>query len=214
LPALAPAASTSVTLSFTAPVTVGDYTMTVGLADANGIPLASAGAATGSFSLHVHVRYLVASVARLPQLLHRSEASMLIVQYSNLPAAGPDPHTYSLFWRATDPTTNQSVATGTSPLGSAAGAGGGTFFSLFNAPALRGTYKIAIELREGGVAVSDTQSITVEIAGPRSYPDDRSSATQPAPRGTPAPRPSGTPATPRPSPSGSPRGRASPTPPR
>jgi len=83
--------------------------------------------------------------------------------------------------------------------------GSGTFFSVFSAPALRGTYKISVELREAGKTVSDTQTITVEIAGPRSYPDDRDSAAQPAPRTTPPPRPSGT--SPRPSPSSTPRGR-------
>jgi beta-lactamase class A len=212
LPALAPAASASVTLAFTAPATVGDYTMTVGLADANGNPLAAAGAATGSFALHVHVQYLVSSVVRLPQLLHRSEASMLIVQYSNLPTAGAGPHTYTLFWQAIDPATSKSVASGTSPLGAAAGPGGGTFYSVFNAPAVRGTYKITMELREGGKTVSETQSIGVEIAGPRSYPDDRDAATPPVPRTSPIPRPSGATAAPRPSPSGTPRGRASPTP--
>lgn len=212
LPALAPAASTSLTLAFAAPTRVGEYTLTVGLADANGDPLAAAGAATGSFDFHVHPQYLVSSIARLPQLLHRSEASMLIVQYSNLPSAGGAPHTYSLFWQAIDPTTSKAVASGTSPLGAAAGPGGGTFYSLFNAPAVRGTYKIAMELREGGATVGETQSVTVEIAGPRSYPDDRGGAAQPAPRGSPIPRPSGATAQPRPSPSETPRGRPSPTP--
>jgi beta-lactamase class A len=211
LPGLAPAATAPVTLVFNAPPAVGDYTLTVGLADANGNALASAGAATGSFTFHVHVAYLVTSVVRLPQLVHRSEASLLIVQYSNLPAAGLDPHTYTLFWRAIDPATSKSVASGTSPLGTSLTAGSGTFFSLFNAPGLRGTYKIAMELREAGKSVSDTQTVTVEIAGPRSYPDDRDSAVQPAPRPTPPPRPSG--ATPRPVPSDTPRGRTpAPTP--
>ncbi|MDQ6857701.1 MAG: serine hydrolase [Chloroflexota bacterium] len=212
LPALAPAASTSLTLAFAAPAKVGDYTLTVGLADASGNPLAAAGAATGSFDFHVHPEYLVSSVARLPKLLHRSEASMLIVQYSNLPSAGTAAHTYSLFWQATDPATSKVVASGTSPLGAAAGPGGGTFYSLFNAPAVRGTYRIAMELREGGVTVSDTQSVTVEIAGPRTYPDDRGAATQPPPRGSPIPRPSGATPQPRPSPSATPRGRPSATP--
>jgi beta-lactamase class A len=205
LPALAPAATTPVTLIFTAPAAVGDYTLTVGLTDANGNALASAGAATGSFTFHVHVAYLVTSVAHVPQLVHRSEASLLIVQYSNLPAAGGDPHTYTLFWRAIDPATSKSVASGASPLGTSLIAGSGTFFSVFNAPALRGTYKIALELREAGKTVSDTQTVTVEIAGPRSYPDDRDSSVQPAPGNSPPPRPSG--ATPRPSPSNTPRGR-------
>lgn len=210
LPALAPAVTAGVTLSFIAPASVGDYTVTVGLADANGAGLASAGATTGSFNIHVHPTYLVASVTRVPQLLHRSEASLLIVQYSNLPAAGSGSHTYSLFWRAIDPATSKAVASGSSPLGVSIG-GSGTFFSLFNAPALRGTYRIAIELRESGRTVSDTQTVTVEIAGARTYPDDRDSAALPAPRSS--PRPSGAPSVPRSSPSGTPRGRApSPTP--
>jgi len=202
---LDPAATTPVTLAFTAPAAVGDYTFAVGLADVNGIALAAAGAATGSFTFHVHVAYLVSSVARVPLLVHRSEPSLLIVQYSNLPGAGSDPHTYTLFWRAIDPATSKSVASGSSPLGTSATVGNGTFFSVFNAPALRGTYKLAIELREGGKTVSETQTLTVEIAGPRSYPDDRDSAVQPAPRTTPVPRPSGV--SPRPSPSNTPRGR-------
>jgi beta-lactamase class A len=204
LPAVAPAATTAVNIAFSAPTAVGDYTMTVGLADANGAGLASAGAATGSFAIHVHPTYLVTSVTRVPQLVHRSEASLLIVQYSNLPAAAGVSHTYTLFWRATDPATSKSLASGSSPLGASV-AGSGTFFSLFNAPALRGTYKIAFELREAGKTVSDTQTVTVEIAGPRTYPDDRDSAAIPAPRST--PRPSGATGTPRPSPSGTPRGR-------
>jgi beta-lactamase class A len=205
LPALAPAATAPLTLAFTAPAAVGDYTLTVGLADASGNALASVGAATGSFTFHVHVAYLVAAIARVPLLVHRSEASLLIVQYSNLATAGADPHTYTLFWRAIDPATSKSVASGSSPLGTSGTVGSGMFFSVFNAPALRGTYKIAIELREAGKTVSDTQTLTVEIAGPRSYPDDRDSAVQPAPRTSPPPRPSG--ASPRPSPSSTPRGR-------
>jgi beta-lactamase class A len=205
LPPLAPAATTPVTLAFTAPAAVGDYTLTVGLADANGVALAAAGAATGSFTFHVHVAYLVTSVARVPLLVHRSEPSLLIVQYSNLPGAGSGPHTYTLFWRAIDPATSKSVASGSSPLGTSASVGNGTFFSVFDAPALRGTYKLAIELREAGKTVSDTQTLTVEIAGPRTYPDDRDSAALPAPRATPPPRPSG--ATPRPLPSSTPRGQ-------
>jgi beta-lactamase class A len=205
LPPLAPAATTPVTLAFTAPAAGGDYTLTVGRADANGVALAAAGAATGSFTFHVHVAYLVTSVARVPLLVHRSEPSLLIVQYSNLPGAGSGPHTYTLFWRAIDPATSKSVASGSSPLGTSASVGNGTFFSVFDAPALRGTYKLAIELREAGKTVSDTQTLTVEIAGPRTYPDDRDSAALPAPRATPPPRPSG--ATPRPLPSSTPRGQ-------
>src|SRR5207237_10256530 len=118
LPALAPAATATVNVTFGAPEAIGDYTMTIGLADATGNALAAAGAATGSFGFHVHVPFLVASVARIPQIVHRSEASLLIVQYSSLPAAGADSHAYTLFWRAIDPATNKALASGSSPLGS------------------------------------------------------------------------------------------------
>ncbi len=181
--------------------------------DANGTALASAGAATGSFTFHVHVPFLVAATTRIPQLVHRSEASLLIVQYSNLPPAGTDPHAYTLFWRAIDPATSKAVASGSSPLGTSLGPGGGTFFSLFNAPALRGTYRLAVELREGGRTVSDVQTVTIEIAGARTYPGDRDSvAPAPGPTGPRPSGPSGSPP-PRPSPSGTPIGRTpSPTP--
>jgi beta-lactamase class A len=214
LPALAPAASAPVGLAFTVPPEVGDYILTVGLVDASGRALSALGSATGSFTFRAHVPFLVNATSRIPQLLHRSEASLLIVQYSNLPVAGADPHTYTLFWRAIDPTTAKSVASGASPLGTSLGQGSGTFFSAIVAPALRGTYKLAVEIREAGRTVSGTQTITVEIAGPRTWPDDRDSAAQPAPRTPPAPRPSGaSPAPPRPSPSGTPRGRTpAPTP--
>ncbi len=213
LPALAPAASANVTLSYGAPVAVGDYTLTVGLVDANGTALASAGAATGSFTFHVHVPFLVAATTRIPQLVHRSEPSLLIVQYSNLAPAGTDSHAYTLFWRAIDPATSKTVASGSSPLGTSLGPGGGTFFSLFNAPALRGTYRLAVELRESGRTVSDVQTVTIEIAGARTYPGDRDSvAPAPGPTGPRPSGPSGSPP-PRPSPSGTPIGRTpSPTP--
>jgi beta-lactamase class A len=213
LPALAPAASANAVLAFGAPVAVGDYTLTVGLVDVSGVPLSQAGAATGSFSFHVHVPFLVAATSRIPQLLHRNEASLLVVQYSNLPAAGTDPHTYALFWRAIDPTTSKTVASGSSPLGTSLGPGGGTFFSAFNAPGLRGTYKLAVELREAGKTVSDLETVTVEIAGPRTFPDDRDTMAVPQPRGSQSPRPSASPGAPRPSSGGPPRGRTpAPTP--
>ena len=213
LPALAPAASGPATVGFTVPAAIGDYSMTVGLADANGNALAPVGAATATFDFHVHVPYLVAARIQLPSLLHRSESSLVIVQYSNLPAAGAEDHTYTLFWRAVDAATSRSVASGSSPLGRSIGPGGGTFFAPFNAPPVRGTYRIAMEIREGGKTASETQTVTVEITGPRTYPDDRDSAgaAAPGPRQSAPPRQSGGPqptgAPPRgrsPSPSGRP----------
>ena len=217
LPALAAAASAPVNVALAIPGIAGDYTVTVGLVDSAGRALAPLGAATGAFTVHAHLPYLVNATTRVPQLLHRSEASLIIAQYSNLPAAGNDSHTYTLFWRVIDPATSKSVGSGVSPLGVSLGPGSGTFFSSIIAPALRGTYKLAVEIREAGRSVSDVQTTTVEIAGPRSYPDDRDSAAQLAPRPTlppgVSPRPSGATAPPRPSPSATPRGRTpSPTP--
>lgn len=209
LPALAPAASAGVDVRFGVPG-VGDYTLTVGLADAGGNALAAVGAGTGSFTFHVHLPYQVSAVARVPGLLHRSEASLVILQYSNLPAAGADPHVYTLFWRAIDPSTKKTVASDSSPLGTSLGPGSGTFFSSIVAPALLGTYSLAIELRESGRPVSDTQTVSVEITGPRSYPGDRDTVVSPRqPRNSPVPtqRPGQTPL-PRPSSSGAPRGRS------
>jgi hypothetical protein len=70
-----------------------------------------------------------------------------------------------------------------------------------------------MELRESGKIVSDTQTITIEIAGPRSYPDDLGSGVPTTPRASPSPRPSGATPGPRPSPGATPRGRTpAPTP--
>ncbi|HVR88854.1 MAG TPA: serine hydrolase [Candidatus Limnocylindria bacterium] len=195
LSAQVPAATAPATVAFTVPGTTGDYTMTVGLADANGTALAQLGAATASFDFHVHVPYLVAAQVQLPTLLHRNEASLVIVQYSNLPGAGREDHTYTLFWRALDPATRRSVASGSSPLGRSIGPGGGTFFAPFNAPPVRGTYRFVMEVREGGKTASATQIVTAEISGPRTYPDDRDSAgvAPPGPRQSAPPQRSGGP---------------------
>ncbi|HEX9269241.1 MAG TPA: serine hydrolase [Candidatus Limnocylindria bacterium] len=206
LPALAPNAGARVTVAFDAPRAPGDYTLVVGLADPNGTALAGLGAATGSFGFHVHEPYLVATNAQLPSLLHRREASLLILQYSDLPAAGGTAHTYQLFWQAIDPQTDRPVASGSATLGTTAAGGSGTFFAPFDAPALRGTYELVMELRENGRTVSERWTRLVEIAGPRTFPDDRQSTgivpTQPRPSGSP-----------RPSPGQTPRGRSpSPTP--
>jgi len=206
LPALAPNATAPVTVTFIAPSAAGSYTMTVGLVDSSGIALAALGAGTATFAFTAHPPYLVASRAQLPRLLHRSEASLLILQYSSLAAAGSAPHTYTLFWRAIDPATGRAVASGTSPLGTVPNGGSGTFFAPFHAPALRGTYRLQLEVREGTGAVSRMQTLLVEIARSRTYPDDRASSV------VPAPGPTGTPRVPRPASSARPHGR-SPSPP-
>lgn len=205
LPALAPNVTAPVTLTFVAPSVAGAYTMTIGLVDASGTALAALGAATATFAFTVHAPYLVGAQIQLPRLMHRAEASLLILQYSSLPAAAGAAHTYALFWTAIDPTTSRTVGTGTAPLGTVGDGGSGTFFGAFVAPALRGTYRLQLEVREGTRTVSAAQTLTVELAAARTYPDDRSSVVIPAPGPTPTPRPSGSQ---RPAPSASPRGRS------
>jgi beta-lactamase class A len=205
LPALAPNETAPVALTFVAPSAAGSYTMTIGLVDSSGTALAALGAATATFAFTVHVPYLVASQAQLPRLLHRSEASLLIVQYSSLPAAAGAPHTYTLFWSAIDPATSRTVASGTSPLGAVPNGGSGTFFAPLVAPALRGTYRLQLEVQQGARTVSQAQTLTVELARARTYPDDRAGAVAPAPGPTGTPRPSGSQ---RPSSSASPHGRS------
>ena len=205
LPALAPNVTAPVTLTFVAPSVASSYTMTVGLVDGNGTALAALGAATATFAFTVHAPYLVGAQVQLPRLMHRAEASLLILQYSSLPAAAGAAHTYSLFWTAIDPTTSRTVSTGTAPLGTVGDGGSGTFFGAFVAPALRGTYRLQLEVREGTRTVSEAQTMTVELAAARTYPDDRSSVVIPGPGPTNAPRPSGSQ---RPAPSASPRGRS------
>lgn len=208
LPALAPSASAPVTVTFVAPSLPGSYTVTVGLVDAGGTALAALGAATATFAFTVHAPYLVGAAMQLPRFLHRSEASLLILQYSSLPAAAGAPHTYALFWSAIDPATSRTVASGTAPLGLVPAGGSGTFFAPFIAPALRGPYRLQLEVREGSQTVSAAETLTVEFASARTYPDDRASTVIAPPGPSPTPRPSGTP---RSSPLASPRGRPNPT---
>ena len=208
LPALAPNATAPVAITFIAPSTPGGYSITIGLVDADGAALAALGAATATFAFTVHAPYLVGAQMQLPRLLHRSEASLLIVQYSSLPAVGGAPHTYTALWSAFDRRTGRALASATVPLGTAPNGGSGTFFASFVAPALRGPYRLQLEVREGAQTVSSAQTVMVEIATARSYPDDRDGAIRLplGPGGSPHPLGS-----PRPSPSGSPRGRPSPS---
>ena len=205
LPALAPNATAPVTVTFIAPSGAGSYTLTIGLVDGSGTALAALGAATATVAFTAHPPYLVASQVQLPRLLHRSEASLLVVQYSSLPAAAGAPHAYTLFWSAIDPATSRAVASGTSSLGAVPSGGSGTFFAPLVAPALRGTYRLQLEVREGTAAVSQAQTLMVEIAGARTYPDDRGGSVLPGPRPTGTARPSGSQ---RPPGSGAPHGRS------
>ena len=175
LPALQPNQTQDIGIAIAVPQQPGIYTVTIGLTDASGAALVSAGAATASFNLRAHQPYLISAQVGMPHTLHRGEASLLVVNYGAL--AGATDRALSIGWRLVDPRTNRTVQQGSNPIGLFKAGATGTFFDAFVAPTVLGTYKLSYELRDGTVAVSEPVTTTVEIMGPRTYPDD----------GTPAP---------------------------
>jgi hypothetical protein len=175
LPPLQPNQTQIVGIAIAVPAQPGTYAVTIGLADANGTALAPAGAATASFNLRAHQPYLISAQVGMPHTLHRGEASLLVVNYGAL--AGTSDRSLSIGWRIIDPRNNRTVQQGLSPIGVFKAGATGTFFDTFVAPTVLGTYKLAYELRDGTVSVSEPVTTTVEVMGPRTYPDD----------GTPAP---------------------------
>ncbi|MBI3521805.1 MAG: serine hydrolase [Chloroflexi bacterium] len=200
---LGAAQSKRVAVPVIAPTLPGDYKVTVGLVDPRGTVLANLGAATAAFTLRSHLPFVATTQVQLPKVMHRSETSLLIVQYSKLSAAGNTVHSLALSWRAVDETTNRVVAQGTTLLGNLLPQNStGTFFAPFAAPAIRGSYRLDFELRERGNFASETQSTKIELLAARSFPGDRDSQPAVGPffgSGQPAPaRPSGRPtATPK-----------------
>jgi len=197
LGALAIGGTNRVPLVLTVPSVVGEYTVTVGLADVAGRPLAQAGAATQSFVLRAHPPFLANAVVRMPAILHGGEASLLVVQYAPLPAAGTSGHPLALAYRVIDRAAGRQVASGQVALGTLDNAESGTFFAPIVAPALAGTYRVDYELHQRffgtplGPLAGQTASAVVTIEGPRTYPGDE---TRIAPRiptrsATPAPSP-------------------------
>jgi beta-lactamase class A len=193
LPGLAPGKSANVGVVIAVPQTPGDYKVTLGLVDANGNGLAKLGAATASFQVRAHQPYIVNAVAGVPSILHRGEASLLVTKYTALPTAGTTSHELTLTWRLIDTKTSRSVAQGTVPLGALEPGATGNFFAPLVAPAVLGAYRLAYEVREKGVAVTETLTTNVTIVGPRTFPDDEGGRTPPAitiaPRGTATPSP-------------------------
>jgi beta-lactamase class A len=175
LPALLANQTQNVGIAITVPPQPGTYTVTIGLTDATGAALAPAGAATASFSLRAHQPYLISAQVSMPHTLHRGEASLLVVNYGAL--AGATDRSLSIGWRIVDPRNNRTVQQGSSAIGVFKAGATGTFFDAFVAPTVLGTYKLTYDLRDGNVSVSEPVTTTVEIMGPRTYPDD----------GTPAP---------------------------
>jgi beta-lactamase class A len=180
LPGLAPGKSANVGVVLAVPQTPGDYKVTLGLVDANGNGLAKLGAATASFQVRAHQPYIVNATTGVPSILHRGEASLLVTKYTALPTAGATSHALTLTWRLIDTKTNRSVVQGTVPLGALEPGATGNFFAPLIAPAVLGSYRLAYEVREKNIAVSETASTNVTIVGPRTFPDDEGGRTPPA----------------------------------
>jgi beta-lactamase class A len=170
LPALLPNQTQNVGIPMPVPQEPGTYTVTIGLADATGTALAPAGAATATFSLRAHQPYLLTAQIAMPRTLHRGEASLVVVNYSGFSAETDRP--LFIGWRLVDPRTNRTVQQGSSPVATFKTGVSGTFFAPFVAPSVLGTYRLTYELRDGTVSVSEPANATVEIAGPRTYPDE------------------------------------------
>jgi beta-lactamase class A len=170
LPPLLPNQTQTVGIAIAVPQQAGTYAVTIGLTDASGTALASAGAATASFSLRAHQPYLITAQVGMPHTLHRGEASLVVVNYGAL--AGATDRPLSIGWRVVDPRNNRTVKQGSSPVGLFKLGATGTFYDAFVAPNTLGTYKLIYELRDDTVSVSEPVTATVEILGPRTYPDE------------------------------------------
>jgi beta-lactamase class A len=170
LPALEPNQTQSVGIPIPVPQQPGTYTVTLGLSDSSGTALAPAGAATATFSLRAHQPYLITAHLAMPRTLHRGEASLLVVSAGAL--SGETNRQLSVGWRMFDTHTNRTVLQGSSPVGMFKAGLSATFFVPFVAPNAIGTYKLVYDLRDGNVSVSEPATTTVDIGGPRTYPDE------------------------------------------
>jgi beta-lactamase class A len=170
LPPLEPNQTQNIGIDVAVPKQPGAYTVTIGLTDPNGTALASAGAATATFTVRAHLPYLVTTQIGMPRVLHRSEASLLVVNYGAF--AGATDRPLAIAWRVADPRNGRTVQQGSSPVGTFKAGATGTFFVPFIAPNVLGTYRLTYELQDGTVVVSEPVTAVVEIAGPRTYPDD------------------------------------------
>ena len=170
LPPLRPQQTDNFGITIPVPQQPGTYTVTIGLADAAGTALAPAGAATATFTLRAHQPYLVTAEIAMPRTLHRGEASLVVVNHGEF--TGDTERPLLIGWRLVDPRTSRTVQQGSSLVGTFKLDTTGTFFVPFIAPNLLGTYKLSYELRDGTVSVSEPATTTVEIVGPRTYPDE------------------------------------------
>jgi hypothetical protein len=186
LPGLQPNQTQNVGITIAVPQQPGMYPVTIGLTDASGAALANAGAATATFSLRAHLPYLITAQIAMPHTLHRGEASLLVVNHGAL--AGASDRALAIGWRLIDPRNNRTVQQGSTPLGIFRAGETATLFAPFAAPNALGTYKLSYDLRDGTVSVSEPVTTTVEIVGPRTYPDDSPPASSSQSGATPSPR--------------------------
>ena len=188
LPALLPNQTQNVSIDVAVPKQPGTYTVTIGLTDASGNALAPSGAATAKFTVRAHQPYVVTAQIGMPRQLHRSEASLLVVNYAAI--AGATDRPLSIGWRVIDPRTNHTVEQGSSPVGALKAGANGTFFVSFLAPNVLGIYRLTYELSDGSAVLSEPVSTTVEIQGPRTYPDDEGGRPIPTSQSRTTPTPS------------------------
>jgi hypothetical protein len=187
LPALQPNQTQNIGIAISVPQQPGTYTVTIGLTDASGTALAPTGAATATFTIRAHQPYLITAQVGMPRALHRGEASLVVVNYGAL--SGSTDRPLAIGWRLVDPRNNRTVQQGSSSVGTFKTGVSGTFFVPFVAPNALGTYKLIYELRDGTVSVSEPVTATVEIAGPRTYPDEGLPAPSSETGASPSPTP-------------------------
>jgi beta-lactamase class A len=186
LPPLQPNQTQSVTIAISVPKAPATYAVILGLTDAVGASLTPSGAATATFNLRAHLPYLITAQIAMPRTLHRGEASLLVVNHDAL--SGETDRPLSVGWRIVDRNNNRIVQQGSSPVGTFKAGVTGTFFAVFVAPNALGTYRLTYELRDGTVSVSEPVTTTVEIMGPRTYPDEGIPLPLSQNRAVPAPR--------------------------
>lgn len=168
-------------LVFPVPQGPGEYKIGVGLANRALGQLSAYGVATDSFTIRAHLPFLVAFDVNLSPVLHRDEASLMLVAIRPLPAL-VNQRDLVIAWRMLDPRNARVVARGTVPVGTAKANDTVSSYALFLAPNLRGTYNLELvaEARDTGVVASATQRRGVTVAGRRTFGDEVPEGRRPA----------------------------------
>ena len=157
---------------FPIPAIPGEYRVTVGLADRAHGSLGPFGVATDSFVIRAHPPFLVALEGSLPAILHRGEASPVVLTLHAL-AALTAKEPLDLSWRLLDTRNGRVVAQGQGPLGTADPQNPVRVFTYIVAPAVRGTYFLEYFATQRGRVASATARRTVEIVRARSFGDEQ-----------------------------------------